>query len=109
MKIEVLKFYADWCGPCRILSQRLEGEKDLKEINIEIDHETSIKYKVRNIPTLVFLKDGDEVHRTVGLITKDEYDLILNEIKVDKDIDSAKVNNIEVIEPVKVTNTIKEK
>lgn len=104
MKIEVLKFYANWCGPCKILSNRLEGEK-LTEINIEEDHPTAIKYKIRNIPALVFLKDGVEVHRTVGLITKYDFDLILDEINTDKDIDSAKVKELdvqaEIVEPNK--------
>jgi thioredoxin 1 len=90
MKIEVLKFYANWCGPCRVLSQKLEG-KELTEINIEEDHETAIKYRIRNIPALVFLKDGVEAHRTTGLITLKEFDMIMNEINDDK--------NIEVYDP----------
>jgi thioredoxin 1 len=106
MKIEVLKFYADWCGPCKALSQRLEGEKDITEINIEQNHETAIKYKIRNIPALVFLKDDKEVHRTIGLITKYEYDLILKELNDDKDV---VVNDIEVQDPEIVTNLKKEK
>jgi thioredoxin 1 len=104
MKIEVLKFYANWCGPCKALSQRLEGE-NLKEINIEEDHETAVKYKIRNIPALVFLKDGVEVHRTIGLITKYEYNLILNEINDDKDIDTAKAAAIEVAAEIVKPNT----
>ncbi len=107
MKVEILKFYANWCGPCKILTQRLEDVKDLTEINIEENHETAIKYKIRNIPALVFLKDGVEVHRSVGLITKNEFDQILDEIKIDKDIDTAKVNSIEVT--AEVVNTKKEK
>jgi len=109
MKLEVLKFYANWCGPCKILTQRLEDVKNIKEINIEENHETAIKYKIRNIPALVFLKDGEEVHRSVGLITKHEYDQILNEINIHKDIDTAKVNDLEVKEPEVVDNFKKEK
>lgn len=107
MSIQVLKFYADWCGPCRVLSQRLEGS-EITEINIEENHESAIKYKIRNIPALVFLKDNVEVHRSVGLITKHEYDNILDEIKTDKDIDTAKVNNIDV-QAEELLNNIKEK
>jgi thioredoxin 1 len=104
MKIEVLKFYANWCGPCRALSQRLEGE-NFTEINIDTEHETAIKHRVRNIPTLVFLKDGKEVHRTTGLISKAEYNLILNEINDDKDIDTAKAAAIEVAAEIVKPNT----
>lgn len=104
MSIQVLKFYANWCGPCKALSQRLEGEQ-ITEINIETDHETAIKYKIRNIPALVFLKDGKEIHRTIGLITKYEYDLILNEINDEKDIDAPKTSAIEVIAEIIKPNT----
>ena len=97
MKIEVLKFYADWCGPCRALSQRLEGEK-LTEINVDKEHETAVKYRVRTIPVLVFLKDGEEVHRTTGLISKAEYNLILNEINDEKDVDNIEVA-AEIVKP----------
>ena len=108
MKIEVLKFYANWCGPCRVLSQRLEKEKNITEINVDTDHETAIKYRIRNIPVLVFLKDGEEVHRTTGLITKYEYDLIIDEIKIDKDIDTVKVMAMKVEAEI-VSNLKKEK
>lgn len=96
MKTEVLKFYANWCGPCRVLSQRLEGE-NFTEINIDTDHETAVKYKVRSVPTLIFLKDGEEVQRTIGLITKTEHDLILDKIK--------DINNIEVTAEIIEPNT----
>jgi thioredoxin 1 len=97
MKIEVLKFYANWCGPCRVLSQRLEGE-ELTEINIDTEHKVAVKYKVRSIPVLVFIKDGEEVHRTTGLITKNEYDLILNEINDEKNVDNIEVT-AEIVKP----------
>jgi len=94
--IKVLKFYADWCGPCKILSERLEGNS-LTEINIEEYPEIAVTYRVRTVPVLVFLKDNVEVHRTTGLITRYEYNLIINEIMTDKDIDTAKVKNLEVV------------
>jgi thioredoxin 1 len=97
MKTEVLKFYANWCGPCRVLSQRLEGE-NFTEINIDTEHETAVKYKVRSVPTLIFLKDGEEVHRAVGLITKTEHDLILDKINDKKDVDNIEVS-AEIVKP----------
>lgn len=70
----ILDFWAEWCGPCKVLKPIMEkiGEdyKDkisVKPINIEEDREDlSSQYKVRNIPTVVFIKDGKEVERFVG-------------------------------------------
>jgi len=104
MKLEVLKFYANWCGPCKTLSQRLEGEDNIKEINVDEDHATAVKYRVRNIPTLVFLADGNEAHRSTGLITKHEYELIIDKIKKE----NKKLADMEVKAEV-VTNLKKEK
>jgi thioredoxin 1 len=73
-EIKVLKFWAPWCKPCTALSVQLEG-LDIESHNI--DHaETNplvVKFKIRNIPMLVFLKDGEEVHRHAGLISKKVY------------------------------------
>lgn len=73
-EIKVLKFWAPWCKPCTALSTMLEG-LDITSHNID-DAETSPlveKFKIRNIPTLIFLKDGEEVHRHAGIITKTVY------------------------------------
>ena len=60
-KIEVLKFSATWCGPCRVLAQTLKDVEGITNIDIEKDQETSRKYGIRSVPTLVFLKDGVDV------------------------------------------------
>ena len=89
-KITLLQFSASWCGPCKMLSPimlNLSDEysnKDISigKINVDSHSEIGIKYSVRNIPTLIFLKDGVEVDRTVGLQTKDilqgKIDALLN-------------------------------
>jgi thioredoxin 1 len=86
MKIEVLKFYADWCGPCRVLAQTLKDVEGITNIDIEKDSETAIKYGVRSLPTLVFLKDGKEVHRQSGNMPLKMYKDILNDLKFSKEI-----------------------
>lgn len=84
MSIEVLKFSATWCGPCRVLAQTLKDVDGITNIDIDKDHETPKKYGIRSVPTLVFLKDGKEVHRQSGNMPLTMYNQILDEIKLDK-------------------------
>lgn len=73
-EIKVLKFWAQWCRPCSVLASELEG---LDITNHNVDDKDSAealsRFKVRNLPTLVFLKDDNEIHRHVGMITRKAY------------------------------------
>ena len=88
MSVEVLKFSATWCGPCRVLAQTLKDVEGITNIDIDKDQETPRKYGIRSVPTLVFLKDGVEVHRQSGNMPLQMYQQILNEIN-----DSKELNN----------------
>lgn len=74
---KILKFEAEWCGQCKalapILKKVLENHTDitLTTIDIETEEEITIKYNIRNLPTLVFIKDNVEVGRTSGVLTAD--------------------------------------
>jgi len=72
--VTLVDFYADWCGPCRMMTPILEKvAKDLKGkaviAKIDIDHsqKTAANFQVTSIPTLVLIKNGKEVNRLVGL------------------------------------------
>lgn len=87
MKLEVLKFSATWCGPCRVLSQTLKDVEGVTQVDIDKDMETARKYGIRSVPTLVFLKNDKEVHRQTGAISLDKYNQILDEIKFSKELE----------------------
>jgi thioredoxin 1 len=84
MSVEVLKFSASWCGPCRVLAQTLKDVQGITNIDIDKDRETPPKYGIRSVPTLVFLKDGVEVHRRSGSMSLKMYNDILDEININK-------------------------
>jgi len=72
---EILYFSAPWCQPCRTLGpiiESLSGQINYRKINVDNDTELSTKYGVRNIPTLVLLKNGEAVNRTTGLQSKQQ-------------------------------------
>jgi len=87
MKLEVLKFSASWCGPCRVLANTLKDVEGITQIDIDKDMETARKYGIRSVPTLVFLKNDKEVHRQSGAISLDRYNQILDEIKFSKELE----------------------
>ena len=70
MMKKILYFSAPWCGPCKQLGpimESLAGEVNYEKVNVDADNELSIKYGVRNIPTLILL-NGDEVAgKIIGL------------------------------------------
>jgi thioredoxin 1 len=86
MSIEVLKFSASWCGPCRVLANTLKDVDGITNIDIEKDQETARKYGIRSVPTMVFLKNGEEVHRISGSMPLETYKQILNEINDSKEL-----------------------
>ena len=83
-KTVLVDFYADWCGPCKMLSPIIEQvaqeNEDVKVVKVNIDNEQelAIKYDVMSIPTVVVIKNAQEAKRSIGLVSKSE---ILNLIK----------------------------
>lgn len=78
---KVLKFYADWCQPCKILSKTLEDIKTevvFEEINIDEKPEVTRQYDVRGVPTMIMVEDDVVVKRMSGSRTKQELEKWLN-------------------------------
>ena len=85
-KAVLLDFYADWCGPCKMLSPVLSEIADeyadvirVAKVNVDDEPELAMKFKVSSIPMLVLFKNGKIVSTSVGYRPKDE---ILNELKL---------------------------
>lgn len=75
--LTVIDFWAEWCGPCRMVSpivEELSKEYDGKVLvgKVDVDHnpEVSMKYGIRSIPTILFLKNGEVVDKHVGATSK---------------------------------------
>ena len=72
--MEVLRFTASWCQPCKALAQQLEElglDKEVTVVDIDEQSELAIKHGVRSVPTLVALDNGKEMKRMVGVKAKD--------------------------------------
>lgn len=74
----VIDFWAEWCGPCRMiapivdeLAAEYEDRVLIAKCDVEQNDEITMKYGVRNIPTIVFLKDGAQVDKQVGATSKE--------------------------------------
>ena len=75
--MKILKFAAEWCGPCKMLSKTLEGydEVPIEEIDIDKHQEVAIRYGIRGVPTLVLLDDnGTEVRRKSGMMMFNDFE-----------------------------------
>lgn len=73
----IIDFYADWCGPCKMMSPIIdniaEENSDIKvgKVNVDEAQDIAIKYNIMSIPTIIIFKEGKEYKKFVGVTSKE--------------------------------------
>lgn len=81
----LVDFYADWCGPCKMLAPILEeldndrSEIKIVKVNVDEAHDSAKAFGVMSIPTIVLLKNGQIINKKIGLCSKDTLVEMINQ------------------------------
>ena len=83
----IIDFYADWCGPCRIVAPVLEelaeeykGKINIFKVNTEEEQELSSAFGIRSIPSILFIPKNDKPQMAMGALPKESFEKVINDV-----------------------------
>jgi len=83
--VAMVDFWAEWCGPCKMLSPAIEelaaqyeGRALVAKVNVDEEPDLARRFGIMSIPTVIFLKDGQEVERKIGLMPGAMFSAVLD-------------------------------
>tara|TARA_B100001029_G_C15053525_1_gene452590 strand:+ start:440 stop:760 length:321 start_codon:yes stop_codon:yes gene_type:complete len=85
-KTVLVDFWAEWCGPCKMIGPILEelalemdGKIEIVKVDVDNNRQTAMKYAIRSIPTLIIIKNGDVAAQHIGAASKAQLENFINQ------------------------------